>query len=102
MRKGNAGLFQKRHDYVVGRLKKLPGVSAIESDGTFYTFPDFSEAMQKLGFEKDTQLAEMLLEKGVALVPGSAFGMEGCMRLSYATSDEALEKALDRMEAALS
>lgn len=94
--------FKKRHDYVVGRLKKLPGVSAIESDGTFYTFPDFSEAMQKLGFEKDTQLAEMLLEKGVALVPGSAFGMEGCMRLSYATSDEALEKALDRMEAALS
>ncbi len=94
--------FKKRHDYVVGRLKKLPGVTTIESDGTFYTFPDFSEAMQKLGFEKDTQLAEMLLEKGVALVPGSAFGMEGCMRLSYATSDEALEKALDRMEAALS
>ncbi|MGI9281543.1 MAG: pyridoxal phosphate-dependent aminotransferase [Endozoicomonas sp.] len=94
--------FKKRHDYVVGRLNKLPGVTAIESDGTFYAFPDFSEAMKKLGFEKDTQLAEMLLEKGVALVPGSAFGMEGCMRLSYATSDQALEKALDRMEAALS
>ncbi|WP_062270721.1 pyridoxal phosphate-dependent aminotransferase [Endozoicomonas arenosclerae] len=94
--------FKKRHDYVVGRLNKLPGVHAIKSDGTFYAFPDFSAAMKTLGFEKDTQLAEMLLEKGVALVPGSAFGMEGCMRLSYATSDEALEKALDRMEAALS
>ncbi|WP_236631655.1 pyridoxal phosphate-dependent aminotransferase [Endozoicomonas numazuensis] len=93
--------FKKRHDYVVGRLNKLPGVSTIESDGTFYAFPDFSEAMKKLGFEKDTQLAEMLLEKGVALVPGSAFGMEGCMRLSYATSDKALEKALDRVESAL-
>lgn len=93
--------FKKRHDYVVGRLNQLPGVTAIESDGTFYAFPDFSEALKKLGFEKDTELAEMLLEKGVALVPGSAFGSEGCMRLSYATSERALETALDRMEKAL-
>ena len=94
--------FKKRHDYVVERLNKLPGVTAIESDGTFYAFPDFSEAMKTLGFEKDTDLAEMFLEKGVALVPGSAFGADGCMRLSYATSEEALEKALDRLEQALS
>lgn len=93
--------FKKRHDYVVERLNQLPGVTAIESDGTFYAFPDFSEAIQKLGFEKDTQLAEMLLERGVALVPGSAFGAEGCMRLSYATSDQALGTALDRLEEAL-
>ena len=93
--------FKKRHDYVVERLNKLPGVTAIESDGTFYAFPDFSEAMKTLGFEKDTDLAEMFLEKGVALVPGSAFGADGCMRLSYATSDEALEKALNRLEQAL-
>lgn len=94
--------FKKRHDYVVNRLNKLPGVTAIESNGTFYTFPDFSEAIKTLGFEKDTELAEMLLEKGVALVPGSAFGAEGCMRLSFATSDRALETALDRLQAALS
>ena len=93
--------FKKRHDYVVGRLNELPGVTAIESDGTFYAFPDFKEAMKTLGFEKDTELAEMFLEKGVALVPGSAFGAEGCMRLSYATSDHALETALDRLEEAL-
>ncbi len=94
-------VFKKRHDYVVGRLNQLPGVSAIEGDGTFYAFADFSEAMKKLGFAKDTDLAALFLEKGVALVPGSAFGSDGCMRLSFATSDEALEKALDRLQAAL-
>ncbi|MGI2029155.1 pyridoxal phosphate-dependent aminotransferase [Endozoicomonas acroporae] len=94
-------VFKKRHDYVVGRLNQLPGVSAIEGDGTFYAFADFSEAMKKLGFTKDTDLAALFLEKGVALVPGSAFGSDGCMRLSFATSDEALEKALDRLQAAL-
>ncbi len=94
-------VFKKRHDYVVGRLNQLPGVSAIEGDGTFYAFADFNEAMSKLGFEKDTDLAALFLEKGVALVPGSAFGSDGCMRLSFATSDEALEKALDRLQAAL-
>ena len=95
-------VFKKRHDYVVARLNQLPGVSAIEGDGTFYAFADFSEAMKKLGFEKDTDLAALFLEKGVALVPGSAFGSDGCMRLSFATSDDALEKALDRLQQALS
>ncbi len=95
-------VFKKRHDYVVGRLNQLPGVSAIEGDGTFYAFADFSDAMKTMGFEKDTDLAALFLEKGVALVPGSAFGSDGCMRLSFATSDEALEKALDRLQAALS
>ncbi|MBO9479913.1 pyridoxal phosphate-dependent aminotransferase [Salinisphaera sp. G21_0] len=94
-------VFKKRHDYVVGRLNQLPGVSAIEGDGTFYAFADFSEAMKKLGYTKDTDLAALFLEKGVALVPGSAFGSDGCMRLSFATSDEALEKALDRLQEAL-
>ncbi|MGB1271336.1 MAG: pyridoxal phosphate-dependent aminotransferase [Endozoicomonas sp.] len=94
--------FKKRHDYVVGRLNQLPGVSAIEGDGTFYAFADFNDAMKALGFEKDTDLAALFLEKGVALVPGSAFGADGCMRLSFATSDEALEKALDRLSDTLS
>ncbi len=94
--------FKKRHDYVVARLNQLPGVSAIEGDGTFYAFADFNGAMKTLGMEKDTDLAALFLEKGVALVPGSAFGSEGCMRLSFATSDEALAKALDRLQETLS
>ena len=93
--------FKKRHDYVLDRLNQLSGVKAIAADGTFYAFADFSEAMQKFGFTKDTELAALFLEKGVAMVPGSAFGSEGCMRMSFATSDEALQKALDRLEVAL-
>lgn len=93
--------FKKRHDHVLGRLNQLPGVKAIAADGTFYAFADFNDAMKQFGFSKDTELAALFLEKGVAMVPGSAFGTEGCMRMSFATSDEALEKALDRLEAAL-
>ena len=93
--------FKKRHDYVLGRLNQLPGVKAIAGDGTFYAFADFSDAMKTFGFSKDTELAALFLEKGVAMVPGSAFGTDGCMRMSFATSDEALEKALDRLEDAL-
>lgn len=93
--------FKKRHDYVVHRLKKLPGVIVVESDGTFYTFPDFTNAMNRMGFNQDTDFAEMMLEKGIALVPGSAFGAPRHLRLSFATSDEALKKALDRLEKAL-
>ena len=94
--------FKKRHDYVVNRLNKIPGVTTINSDGTFYTFPDFNIAMKQAGFDSDIDFAEMLLEKGVALVPGSAFGAPGHLRLSFATSEELLAMALDRLEQALS
>ena len=95
-------VFKRRHDYVVNRLQQLPGVRAIAADGTFYAFADFSQAINDLGLSNDTELAALLLEKGVALVPGSAFGCEGCLRLSFATSDDALEKALDRLQSTLS
>lgn len=95
-------VFKRRHDYVVNRLQQLPGVRAIAADGTFYAFADFSQAINDLGLTNDTELAALLLEKGVALVPGSAFGGEGCLRLSFATSDDALEKALDRLQSTLS
>lgn len=95
-------VFRRRHDYVINRLQQLPGVRAIAADGTFYAFADFSQAINDLGLANDTELAALLLEKGVALVPGSAFGCEGCLRLSFATSDDALEKALDRLQSTLS
>ncbi len=95
--------FEARHAYVVERLNAMPGVRCLPSDGTFYSFPNVSDAVQALdGVEDDVQLAQMLLEKaGVALVPGSAFGAPGHVRISFATSMENLEKALDRIEQTL-
>ena len=95
--------FKERHDFVVGRLNELPGVNCQPGDGTFYAFADFSEAIANFdGVETDVEFAEVLLEQaGVALVPGSAFGTPGCMRLSFATSKETLTDALDRLAKAL-
>ena len=97
------GAFKVRHDYVIKALNELPGVECIESDGTFYAFPSFKGAMQATGCTTDVEFAEkMLNEAEVALVPGSAFGTPGHMRLSYATSMENLETAISRLAKALS
>lgn len=94
--------FKVRHDYVVKALNKLPGVECIESDGTFYAFPSFKGAMEATGCTTDVEFAEkMLIEAEVALVPGSAFGTPGHMRLSYATSMQNLETAIVRLAKAL-
>jgi aspartate aminotransferase len=92
--------FKERHDHVVNRLNKIRGVRCLPSQGTFYAFPDFSKAIATTdSVGNDVEMAEYLLNKGeVALVPGSAFGAEGHLRLSYATSMEKLEKALGRIE----
>jgi len=91
--------FKERHDYVVGALNAMPGVECIESDGTFYAFPSFQGVIDRLeGIDDDLQLGEYLIENaGVALVPGSAFGTPGHMRLSFATSMENLENAMQRI-----
>jgi aspartate aminotransferase len=94
--------FKQRHDYVVGRLNALPGVHCLPSQGAFYSFPDCREAMAGLGVEDDVAFAEQLISQaGVAVVPGSAFGAQGYLRLSFATSLDNLSKALDRIEAFL-
>lgn len=95
--------FKQRHDYVVATLNAMDGVRCIESDGTFYAFPDFSAVIERLeGIEDDLQFGEFLIEKaGVAMVPGSAFGAPGAMRISFATSQDNLEKALARVAEAI-
>ena len=92
--------FRERHDYVVKRLNAMPGVRCIEGDGTFYAYPDVSEAIASIEtVSSDTELAEYLIsEANVALVPGTAFGLPGHLRLSFATSMDNLEKAMDRLE----
>ena len=95
--------FKERHDYVVKTLNEIPGFSCIAADGAFYAYPNVKDAMAKAGIDNDIDFAEkLLLEAGVALVPGSAFGTPGYMRLSFATSMEVLEDALARIKKALS
>ncbi len=82
-------------------MNKIEGVHCLKGDGTFYAFADFSGFMQRFsGIKNDVELAEMIIEKtGVALVPGSAFGNEGYMRLSFATSEANLDEAIKRLTA---
>jgi aspartate aminotransferase len=100
--------FRDRHEFVVSGLNAIPGLKCIKAGGAFYAFPDAREAIAKL-HQKGT-LAEatdiafseyLLVNAGVAVVPGSAFGSEGYVRLSFATSMENLQAALARIAAAL-
>ncbi len=95
--------FKRRHDHVVARLNRLRGVNALQSDGAFYSFPDCSGVIAaKAGISNDLELADYFLDEcGVAMVPGSAFGLSGYIRLSFATSLENLDRALDRLEESL-
>ncbi len=90
--------FKERHDTVYSVLKAMNGVEVAPADGTFYIFPSFQKVIERLGLANDIAFAELLLnEAGVALVPGSAFGAEGCARISFATSMKNLTQALERI-----
>jgi aspartate aminotransferase len=95
--------FKERHDYVIETLNEIPGVVCLPADGTFYCFPQVQSVIDQLdGVNDDIQLAEYLLdEAGVALVPGSAFGAPGYVRISFATSMDILKDALARIASAL-
>lgn len=91
--------FHERHEYVYNRLRAMSGVDVIPADGTFYIFPSVQAMIQRRGFANDLEFSERLLtDEGLAVVPGSAFGTEGCIRLSFAVSMETLQDALDRLE----
>jgi len=94
--------FRARHDLVVAGLNGIAGVSCLPGWGTFYAFADVSAAIQALGCADDAAFAEFLIsEAGVAVVPGSAFGAPGHVRLSFATSNAVLEDALGRLRRVL-
>ncbi|OOG27678.1 aspartate aminotransferase [Thioalkalivibrio denitrificans] len=93
--------FQQRHDYLVEALNAIPGVDCLPGDGTFYSLPSVKGAMESLGLETDTAFSERLLEHGVALVPGSAFGADGHVRISFATSMDNLKQAVARIRQAV-
>jgi aspartate aminotransferase len=91
--------FKKRHDIVVEKLNSISGIESLKSDGTFYVFPNISNVIKDMpGINDDLEFAEALLvDKGVAVVPGTAFGLRNHIRLSIATSEENLNVALQRI-----
>jgi aspartate aminotransferase len=95
--------FKARHDFVVTGLNAIPGISCLPGAGTFYAFADVTGAMRALGIKDDTAFAEYLLvQAGVAVVPGSGFGAPNHMRLSFACSMETLHDALGRISKVVS
>ena len=95
--------FKERHDFVVRELNGMAGVSCLETDGTFYVLPNVQPVIERMGIADDVALSERLIEQvGVAVVPGSAFGCPGHVRLSIATSMSNLEKAMERLKKGLS
>lgn len=93
--------FKARHDALVADLNTVPGVKCLAGDGTFYVFPNVEGLMAKLGCKTDLELSNLLLEKHlVAVVPGSAFGAPGHVRLSFATSDKVLKASVERLRQA--
>ena len=95
--------FKERHDYVVAALNAIEGVRCLPSQGAFYSFPDMSQVIDRLdGINNDTELSEYLLsEAGVAVVPGTAFGQAGYIRISFATGLDTLKDAIGRIQQAL-
>jgi aspartate aminotransferase len=92
--------FKKRRDYVVKRVNEIPGFSCQKPAGAFYAFINIREALNQSGkYQTPDEWAAALLEKElVAVVPGSGFGSNDHIRISYATSLDQLEQALDRIE----
>ncbi|MDD3193954.1 MAG: aminotransferase class I/II-fold pyridoxal phosphate-dependent enzyme [Oscillospiraceae bacterium] len=88
--------YRRRRDYVYGRLTEM-GLSVQKPNGAFYLFP----SIQKFGLDSETFCLRMINEGNLAAVPGSCFGADGYIRLSYCYSDEELCQSLDRLEAFL-
>ena len=101
--KKRADSFQERRDFVVKALNDIDGINCLNPDGAFYVFPSCKELMGKKDLsgkeiKSDTDFVQSLLENsGIAVVQGSAFGLEGFFRISYATSMENLKKALEKI-----
>ena len=90
--------YRKRRDYVVRRLRAMPGVTIAEPKGAFYAYPNVSAGFRN-GIASAMQWSEKLLaEEHVAVVPGEAFGTGEHVRISYATSMGELQRGLDRIE----
>ena len=86
-------IYRRRRDYVTGRLRQM-GLEFPEPEGAFYVFVN----IEKFGMTSDRFCTRLIREGRVAAVPGSCFGVEGWLRLSYCCGDQALKKGLNRLE----
>ena len=98
--KERAEAFKERRDFVVSSLNNIKGINCLTPNGAFYVFPSCKGLLnKKTKLKTDTEFVQKLLEKSlVAVVQGSAFGLEGYFRISYATSMENLKKAISRIK----
>lgn len=94
--------YKLRHDYFCSALNDIEGFKTSPGTGAFYLFPDVKNVIEKKGFSDDVELSEYLIETAnVAVVPGSAFGSIGYIRLSYATGLEQIKEAVERITKSL-
>ena len=93
-------VFKERRDFVVNSLNNIKGISCLKPNGAFYAFPSCKKLLgKKTKLKTDKDFVEKLLEESlVAVVHGSAFGLDGYFRISYATSMDNLKKALERIK----
>jgi aspartate aminotransferase len=98
--------FEKRRNYIIKRLNKIEGITCRSPEGAFYAFPNIKSFLGKTlngkSINTDIEFANYLLDTAkIGVVPGSAFGAEGYIRLSFATSIENIKIGIDRLENAL-
>jgi aspartate aminotransferase len=95
--------YKRRYEYLLGALNEIDGIECEDCEGAFYAFPSFKAIIDRLpGIRDDVELAAWMLENaGVAMVPGTAFGAPGHLRLSFATSMENLQSCVQRIKDAL-
>jgi aspartate aminotransferase len=92
--------YRKRRDFVIPRLRQIPGIECSMPAGAFYAYPNIRGALNKMGIKTPLEFADKLLKEpglNVAVVPGEAFGTDDHVRMSYATSMKELERGLDRL-----
>ena len=91
--------YERRHTFIFNALNNIEGFKTVAATGAFYTFPEVTGVIKDLNLSDDIELSDYLIENAnVAVVPGSAFGAKGHIRLSFATSMELLKKAITRIE----
>jgi aspartate aminotransferase len=91
--------YRRRRDFVIPRLRRIPGIECSQPAGAFYAYPNVRVALNRGGIKSPLEFADRLLkEANVAVVPGEAFGTNDHVRISYATSMKELERGIDRIQ----